>query len=210
MEALKRKFIKYAPPVPPLPQLEPGTKTYKVTWTAAGLTVAGDTRLSYEIKHVTGFFSSGPEFTLLSLDGAQEPAAATVIGTFDWAMSGKVKMRFPSRDVDITYRPLNGSFEAHGGLGRLQWLATGMDGYEASWRLSDAEGRVLSLVDVHGSGEMGTIEILTVDLPRDAFEEVLLSSLVQIEDNRRMWRNSRKSIIAVGVSSAGLAAGSLS
>jgi hypothetical protein len=201
MEALKRKIIKYAPPVPPLPQLSEDTKTYTLAWTKAGLAREGESRLSYEIKHVTGLFSSGPEFTLIS---RTDVGAGAVIGTFGWSMTSKVKMAFPSHGAEITYRALNGHFDAYGGLGRVTWLATGMDGRQASWRLSDSEGNLLSLVEIHASGETGTIQILRMDLPREAFEEVLLSSLAQIEDNKRMWRNAKKSAVAATVSATGL------
>ncbi|KAM3064682.1 hypothetical protein ACMFMF_011818 [Clarireedia jacksonii] len=54
-------------------------------------------------------------------------------------------MKFPSRNIEISYRALNGHFDAHGDLGRVEWKATGMNGYQAPWQLLDAEGRLLSL-----------------------------------------------------------------
>ncbi|KAL7626134.1 hypothetical protein AAE478_002904 [Parahypoxylon ruwenzoriense] len=180
------------------------SKSYKLSWSTSGLTPAGQTQPSYEIKHVTGIFSSGPEFTLISRVGANPGA---IVGTIDWhSLSQKVKMKFPSRDVEISYRALNGHFDAHGGLGRVDWKATGMDWYRASWRLSDAEGGLLSVVELHASGQTGSIEILRPDLPWEAFEEVLVSSLAQIEDHRRLLRNARKSAIGAVVSASGLAA----
>ncbi|KAH6645627.1 hypothetical protein BKA67DRAFT_585880 [Truncatella angustata] len=177
---------------------------YKLSWSTSGLTPLGQIQQSYEIVHATGIFSSGPEFTLISRTGANPGA---IVGTFDWhSLSQKVKMKFPSRNVEISYRALNGHFDAHGDIGRVEWKATGMDGYKASWRLSEADGKLLSIVELHSSGKTGTIEIQRTDLPWEAFEEVLVSSLAQIEDHRRLLRNARKSAIGALASAAGLGA----
>jgi hypothetical protein len=171
------------------------------------LTFIGQNQPSYEIKHTTGLFSSGPEFTLLSRTGANP---GTIVGTVDWhSLTQKVKMKFPARNVEISYRALNGHFDAHNTLGRVEWKATGMHGYQATWQLSNAQGQLLSLVELHATGQTGTIEILRTDLPLEAFEEVLVSSWAQIEDLRRLMRNAKKSAVAAVVSAGGLAVGGL-
>lgn len=174
-------------------------ESYTLSWTKSGLTVVGHDRPSYEIKHPTGLFSSGPEFTVITQTG---PKPGAILGTIDWhTLSQKVKMKFPSRDVEISYRALNGHFDAHGGLGRVEWKATGMDlkSGSASWRLTegDSHGRLLSTIVLHPPGDTATIDIARLDLPWDAFEEVLVSSVAQIEDHRRLLRNARKSALGV-------------
>lgn len=158
------------------------------------MTLVGEVQPAFEIKHTTGIFSSGPEFTLISRVGTNSGA---IMGTIDWhSLTQKVKMKFPSRDVEISYRALNGHFDAHGGLGRVEWKATGMNKHHATWQLSEGQGNLLALVELQLSGPTGTIEILRLDLPWEAFEEVLVSCLAQIEDHRRLLRNARKSAIS--------------
>ena len=183
------------------------SQSYKLGWKTTGLTPVGQTEEAYEIKHVTGLFTSGPEFTVTAKTG---PNAGAVLGTIDWSMTQKVKMKFPSRKVEIAYRALNGHFDSHGGLGRVTWKATGRDGYQSSWQALDADGSILSLVELHSSGQTGTIEILRNDLSPEAFEEILVSSVAQIEDLRRLMRNAKKSAIGAVASGAGVVAVGLS
>ncbi|KAK6222542.1 hypothetical protein QIS74_04244 [Colletotrichum tabaci] len=105
------------------------SKAYKLSWRASGLTAAGETQQSCEIKRVTGTFSSGPEFTLILMDDA---SLGAIVGEIDRSMIRKVKMNFPSGSVEIAYRALDGYFDSNGGLGRVEWKVTGMSGDHAT------------------------------------------------------------------------------
>ncbi|OBR09519.1 hypothetical protein CH63R_08284 [Colletotrichum higginsianum IMI 349063] len=151
------------------------SKAYELSWRASGLTAAGETQQSCEINRVTGTFSSGPESTLILMGGARPGA---IVGKIDRSMIQKVKMNFPSRSVEAAYRAPDGYFVSHGGLGRVEWNVTGMSGDHATWRLSDAGGRALSISKLHASGQMGAIEIIRMDLPRNCWTRLLVLQII--------------------------------
>ncbi|TIC95570.1 hypothetical protein CH35J_007895 [Colletotrichum higginsianum] len=87
-------------------------------------------------------------------------------------------MEFPSRSVEIAYRALDGYFDSNGGLGRVEWKVTCMSGDHATWRLSDAGGRALSISKLNASGQMGAIEIIRMDLPRNRWTRLLVLQII--------------------------------
>lgn len=188
MDFLKNKIIKFAPPLKPLPSFE---KVIKFNWNPTGLTVPGDTELSYEVVDDRNLFGDSA-YTVISRTPRSN---GDIVGKFDWSkMTAKLEIEFPLTSRELKYQALNGHFDATD-LGRLEWRITDMDWKHATWRLLDEDGEPVALVDLHKSGALGTIEIVRMGLPRAAFEEVLVCSIAQIEDHLRMMRHSKNAAL---------------
>ncbi|KAF3030343.1 hypothetical protein E8E12_000926 [Didymella heteroderae] len=88
--------------------------------------------------------------------------------------------------------------DASGGLGCLHWKGTGMKVYgEASWELRDDKDLIMS-VQVDDKQSNGVISLWKDSLDDETEEELVLVGIAQIEEYKRMLRNSKTSAVGIG------------
>jgi hypothetical protein len=113
-------------------------------------------------------------------------------------------IEFPARGHRINMSTSKREFPASGGLGTLHWKGTGQEvAGRASWELRDGESLVMA-VEVDQRQVNGVITLWKEGLDAETVEELVVVGIAQIEEYKRMIRNSK---ISLGAAAGGAVAG---
>jgi hypothetical protein len=111
------------------------------------------------------------------------------------------QIKFPARNdhrIDISYGKR--TFGASGGLGTLTWKGTGMEvAGAASWELRD-ESSLVMVVGIDQTQTNGWVTLWKEGLGAQMVEELVVVGVSQIEEYKRMLRNSKKSFVGATIS----------
>ncbi|OAG16152.1 hypothetical protein CC77DRAFT_389535 [Alternaria alternata] len=106
-------------------------------------------------------------------------------------------IKFPLRDHHMDISTAKRRFDASGGLGELHWKATGMQiAGAASWELRD-ETSLVMVVEIDQTQTNGRISVWREKLDGQTMEELVVVGIAQIEEYKRMLRQSKTSAVGV-------------
>jgi hypothetical protein len=110
------------------------------------------------------------------------------------------QIKFPARNdhrIDMSYGKR--TFSASGGSGTLTWKGTGMKmAGAASWELRD-ESSLVMVVEIDQTQANGWVALWKEGLDAMTVEELVVVGVSQIEEYKRMLRNSKKSLVGAVV-----------
>jgi hypothetical protein len=110
------------------------------------------------------------------------------------------QIKFPARNdhrIDMSYGKR--TFGASGGLGALTWKGTGMEvAGAASWELRD-ESSLVMVVEIDRTQANGWVTLWKEGLDALTVEELVVVGVTQIEEYKRMLRNSKKSFVGTAI-----------
>jgi hypothetical protein len=110
------------------------------------------------------------------------------------------QIKFPARNdhrIDMSYGKRK--FGASGGLGTLTWKGTGMEVAGAvSWELRDESSLVMA-VSIDQTQANGWVTLWKEGLDGQTVEELVVVGVSQIEEYKRMLRNSKKSLVGAAI-----------
>jgi hypothetical protein len=110
------------------------------------------------------------------------------------------QIKFPARNdhrIDMSYGKR--TFSASGGSGTLTWKGTGMEvAGAASWELRD-ESSLVMVVEIDQTQANGWVALWKEGLDAMTVEELVVVGVSQIEEYKRMLRNSKKSLVGAVV-----------
>jgi hypothetical protein len=110
------------------------------------------------------------------------------------------QIKFPARNdhrIDMSYGKR--TFGASGGLGALTWKGTGTEvAGAASWELRD-ESSLVMVVEIDRTQANGWVTLWKEGLDALTVEELVVVGVAQIEEYKRMLRNSKKSFVGAAI-----------
>jgi hypothetical protein len=110
------------------------------------------------------------------------------------------QIKFPARNdhrIDMSYGKR--TFSASGGSGTLTWKGTGTEvAGAASWELRD-ESSLVMVVEIDQTQANGWVALWKEGLDALTVEELIVVGVSQIEEYKRMLRNSKKSLVGAVV-----------
>lgn len=158
------------------------------------LRAGSDTNARYEIerKAIAGVWGSKIHIS--------SPYAGEEVATIDFHSLHRPRMEleFPQRQKQIVISLSKRKVDVSGGLSSLHWKGTGMKVYgEASWELRDDRDLVMA-VQIDEQQSNGVISLWKAGLSAEVEEELVVVGVAQIEEYKRMLRNSKTSRVGVG------------
>ena len=155
------------------------------------LTVEGETTPLYEVTRQSVLGAWGSKIHITAPRDGDKDVALIQYNTFSY------QIKFPARNghrIDMSYGKR--AFKASGnGLGTLTWKGTGMEvAGAASWELR-AESELVMVVSVDATQADGSVTLWKEDLDAQTVEELVMVGASQIEEYKRMLRNSNKSSV---------------
>ncbi|KZL85365.1 hypothetical protein CI238_07374 [Colletotrichum incanum] len=164
------------------------------------LGVEGDTIPRYEVKRRAILAVWGDKCYVTSpVNGDKE------VAMIDFhSLPPTTEIQFPQRNHEVNIKATENRYESSGGLGSLQWRATGMVPYgKASWELRDESNLVMSVtIDDHQVN--GLIGLWRDDLDPETVEELVVVGISKIEDYKKMLRIAKRSAVQAGASATWL------
>ena len=155
------------------------------------LTVEGETTPLYEATRQPVLGAWGSKIHVTAPAQGDKEIALIQYSTFSYQI--KFLARADHR-IDMSYGKR--AFRASGsGLGTLTWKGTGMEvAGAASWELRDGTDLVM-VVSVNATQASGWVTLWKEGLDAQTVEELVVVGVSQIEEYKRMLRNSKKSLI---------------
>ena len=162
------------------------------------LTIEGEEKTPvYEVtrKAILGAWGSKCHITAPPAHGESDSNNEREVALIDYH-TFSYEIKFPARNdhrIDMKYGKR--MFSASGGLGVLTWKGTGMEvAGAASWELRD-ETSLVMVVSIDQKQVTGWITLWKDGLDAQTVEELVLVGVSQIEEDKRMLRNSKKSLV---------------
>ncbi|KAH7414568.1 hypothetical protein DE146DRAFT_640694 [Phaeosphaeria sp. MPI-PUGE-AT-0046c] len=186
----------------PDPRRSSDRPTLEIQYTAVGdhrrvASVENDVTPRYEVerKAILGAWGSKCYITTPRNEGKE-----VAVIDFHGLPHPFIEIQFPQRHHQIDISLSKRKFEASGGLGQLHWKPTGMKAYgHASWELRDKTSMVM-VVQIDDKQVNAVISLWRNDLDSELVEELVVVGIAQIEEYKRMLRNSKMSLVGVGAS----------
>lgn len=160
------------------------------------LTPEGSQTPLYEVTRKSILGAWGSKCIITTPNDDDKEVALIAFHTFSY------EIKFSARNghkIDMSYGKR--AFTASGGeLGALTWKGTGMEvAGKASWELRD-DSTLVMVVSVDSKQVNGCVELWREGLDPQTVEELLVVGVAQIEEYKRMLRNSRKSAVGAAAS----------
>jgi hypothetical protein len=159
------------------------------------LTPEGSQTPLYEITRKSVLGAWGSKCLITAPGDNDKEVAVIAFHTFSY------EIKFPARNgykIDMSYGKR--TFGDGGKLGALTWKGTGMEvAGAASWELRDESSLVMA-VSVNQNQANGCVELWREGLDPQTVEELLVVGVAQIEEYKRMLRNSKKSAVGAAAS----------
>jgi hypothetical protein len=164
------------------------------------LTPEGSQTPLYEITRKSVLGAWGSKCLITAPSDNDKEVAVIAFHTFSY------EIKFAARNnhcISMSYgkRTFTASGGGDGGkLGALAWKGTGMEvAGEASWELRD-ESSLVMVVSVDQNQANGCVELWKAGLDPQMVEELVVVGVAQIEEYKRMLRNSKKAGVGAAVS----------
>jgi hypothetical protein len=120
----------------------------------------------------------------------------------------RIEIQFSQRKHQITISLTKRKVDNGGGLGSLHWKSTGTKAWgEASWESGDDRDLVMA-VQINDKQTSGVFSLWRDGLSAETEEELVVVGVAQIEEYKRMLRNSKTSGVGVRLAVGATAASS--
>lgn len=190
------KFIVREDPIPDARRTT-DKPTFKLQYSSVAdhrrtLTVEGEPTPLYEATRQSVLGAWGSKIHITTPRDSDKEIALIQYNIFSYSI--KFPARADHRSIDMSYGKR--TFKASGsGLGTLTWKGTGMEvAGAASWELRDESALVL-VVSVDANQASGWVTLWREGLDAESVEELVVVGISQIEEYKRMLRNSKKSAV---------------
>jgi hypothetical protein len=190
------KFIVRGEPPTPDPLRSSSQPSLSLHYTALAehhrtLNIQGETTPRYEVTRKAVLGAWGSKCSVTAPGNGNQEIALIDFHTLTY------DIEFPVRDHRIEIKTSKRTYQSSGGLGELHWKGTGMEvAGAASWELRD-EMSLVVVVEIDRSQLNGVISIWKEKLDAETVEELVVVGIAQIEEYKRMLRQSKRSAVGV-------------